>query len=351
MRKVCVLLCALVLTLYGEVGGGADRVPTSVIVHGGGAGKATTRQPRASAFRTGATAFEPTLGVTAEGTILFQGAHYPTQLPLLFSSEIVPDVVRSRNGGATWEYVSPTIGDQSSHRSTHDPFLYVDPDTDRAFTVDWLQNSYCSQLSHSDDGGRTWSMTRLGCGGADHQHLFTGPPASSTTLAYPNVVYLCAQSIPSAICSKSLDGGLTFRNTGAPPFLAVSDVLDCGRLTGHGEVGPDGTVYLPSACNEPYLALSRDEGATWDVVTVAQASTNDNHEAAVGVDAKGRVYYLWMKANRLPYLAISTDGGQTFPRVLRLSPPGLKEASLPALAVDDSGIVAAALYGFDGPFG
>ncbi|MFN2526983.1 MAG: sialidase family protein [Actinomycetota bacterium] len=322
-----------------------ERVPTDVIVHGPGAKKPTTVHARATASRTGATAFEPTLGIISDGTILFQGAHYPDNDPSGPFGTIVPDVLRSEDRGKTWEYASPTVGDQHTHRSTNDPFLYIDDETDRVFTVDWIQASYCSQLSHSDDAGETWTMTRLGCGGSDHQHVFAGPPAFSATVAYPNVVYICAQSIPSAICSKSLDGGMTFRNTGAPPFLEVSDVLDCGRLTGHGDAASDGTVYLPTACDKPYLAISRDEGATWQVVTVADASTNSHHEAAMAVDANGTVYYLWMKADRLPYLAISNDGGRTFPRVVPIAPPGVKEASLPALAVNDTGIVAAAYMG------
>jgi hypothetical protein len=35
----------------------------------------------------------------------------------------------------------------------------------------------------------------------------------------------------------------------------------------------------------------------------------------------------------------------TFPRIVRIAPPGLKEASLPALAVSDAGTVAAAYMG------
>ena len=347
MRRIAaVALTALgIVPMLGASGDAGRRISTDVVVHGAGARKASSMLPRATASRVGETAFEPTLGITSDGTILFQGAHYPPSAPPGPFGEIVPDVYRSKNRGAKWNYASPTLGDQSTHRATADPYIHVDEDTDRVFTVDWVRGAYCSQLSHSDDGGETWTMTRLGCGGSDHQHLVTGPPAVSPMIDYPNVVYLCAQSIPSTICSKSLDGGINFVNTGSAPFLAISDVLDCGRLTGHSAVGPDGTLYVPTACDKPYLAVSRDEGATWQVVEVSDASTNGNHETAVGVDRKGRVYYFWMKEDRLPYLAISTDGGKSFPRVIPIAPPRVTETSLPALAVSDSGTVAAAYMG------
>ena len=230
------------------------------------------------------------------------------------------------------------------HPFTADPYLHVDSDTDRVFTVDWV-TGYCSHLSYSDDLGESWSSTPLACGGSDHQHVFSGPPKLSVTTGYPNVVYHCAQSIPSAICSKSVDGGRSFVHTGALPFVTVSDVLDCGRLTGHGVVGPDGTVYLPTACDKPYMGVSRDEGATWEVVTVADAPSNGNHETAVGTDGRGNVYYFWMGDDRMPYLSVSTDAGRSFRPRVAIGPPGLDEASLPALAVSPSGTLAAAYMG------
>lgn len=347
MRRIAAgaLVALWIVPVLGASGDAGGPIPTEVIVHGAGARKAMSKRPRATASRVGATAFEPTLGITSDGTIMFQGAHYPANEPLGPFGNIVPDVFRSKNRGATWHEASPTLGDQSTHRATADPYIHVDHETDRVFTVDWVRGAYCSQLSHSDDAGETWSMTRLGCGGSDHQHLVTGRPALSPTIGYPNIVYLCAQSIPSAICSKSLDGGITFENTGSPPFAEITDILGCGRLTGHSAVAPDGTLYVPTACDKPYLAVSLDEGATWTIAVVADASTNGNHETAVGVDGKGRVYYFWMQDDRLPYLAISSDGGKSFPRVIPIAPPRVTEASLPALAVSKNGTIAAAYMG------
>nr|MDQ3957763.1 glycoside hydrolase [Actinomycetota bacterium] len=159
------------------------------------------------------------------------------------------------------------------------------------------------------------------------------------------LVYYCGQAIPSAICSKSLDGGRSFVSTGAAPFAEISDVLDCGRLTGHGTVGPEGNVYLPTACDKPYLGVSTDEGATWSVVTVSEGGTNGDHEAAVGTDADGTVYYAWIGDDRLPYVSVSEDGGTSWSKPLAVAPRGVRETNIPALDVAPDGTVAVAYMG------
>ncbi|MGH2757123.1 MAG: sialidase family protein, partial [Actinomycetota bacterium] len=276
----------------------------------------------AVARRTGMDAFEPTLGVSDEGRIYFQAAKGVDALGGTFRFE--PHVLGSDDRGRTWKDISPMIGDENVHAYTGDPYLHLDPDTQRVFTVDWVLASYCSQLSFSDDGGETWSSTILDCGGFDHQNVFTGPPSITTPVTYPNLVYYCGQAIPSAVCSKSVDGGRSFVPTGAAAFAEISDVLDCGRSTGHGTVGPKGIVYLPTACDKPYLAVSKDEGASWKVVAVSDKGTNGDHETAVGADDEGNVYYAWIGDDRLPYVSVSEDGGDSWGEAIRAGPGQLR---------------------------
>lgn len=348
MRSI-VRATAVAVALLAVSGGHSARpgpvpIPVRVVIHGPDGGKPEgVASATAFARRTGFSAFEPTLGVLSDGTVFYQAAHSLQNAGVTFFGG-GPDVLRTKDAGRSWEETSPTVGDQRLHPFTSDPYVHVDSVTDRIFTVDWVPG-YCSELSFSDDRGESWTTAPLACGGADHQHLFTGPPSLSVPVAYPNVVYVCAQSIPSAICSKSLDGGRSFMHTGALPFAAVSDILDCGRLTGHGVVGPDGTVYLPSACDKPYLAISGDEGATWRIETIADKPANGNHETAVGVDRAGNLYYFWIGADRMPYLSLSDNNGRSWKRPVRIATPTLKEASLPALAVSPSGTVAAAYMG------
>lgn len=69
------------------------------------------------------------------------------------------------------------------------------------------------------------------------------------------------------------------------------------------------------------------------------------HEAGVVVDRKGNVYFTWTGKNRLPYLAISRDGGESWGEPMMIGPPGLKEASLPAIDIGRDGRIAIAYMG------
>lgn len=311
---------------------------------GGVRARPAARAPRACLYRTGFHAAEPTLGITADGTIYYQ----------TLDAEAWPafpvQVIRSTDRGRTWEDVSPKAGPANRHFYTEDPYLYVDEDSGRVFTADYLLP--CAELSFSDDGGRTWTTTVAGCDVVDHQTIFSGPPpdGGSRPIGYPNVVYYCAADVGlasssgQATCLKSLDGGLTFVRTGAPPFPAVRQeglpIAQCDGLHGHGVVDRRGIVYLPKGeCGQPWLALSEDEGSSWRRVQVAGNGT-PTHEAGVAVDRAGNVYYTWIGADRLPYLAVSRDGGASFGRPLMVAAPGVNEASLPGIAVGAPGRVA-----------
>ena len=67
----------------------------------------------------------------------------------------------------------------------------------------------------------------------------------------------------------------------------------CGGLHGHGFVDSKGNVYLPrSYCGRPYLAISRDEGVTWENVLVSKKVGATGNDPNVTVDDKG-VIFMW----------------------------------------------------------
>jgi hypothetical protein len=151
-------------------------------------------------------------------------------------------------------------------------------------------------------------------------------------------------------CVKSLDGGDAFMLTGTPAYGPNPDADTgtfgipgvCDGATGHGAVGPDGTVYLPRGwCGQPFLAMSKDEGMTWTRVQVADngfnagddGTTGWDHEASLVADRAGNLYYLWIAHDYRPYLAISRDGGKTWSKPMMIAPPGVTQAALPALAI------------------
>lgn len=339
---------------------GTVRVPRAVAHHAGGIivrSKAVAKQaPVARLSQIGANAWEPTLGISEEGTIFYQGWG-PLQ---------PPKVLRSTDGGHSWENVSPGVEGLALHRASFDPFIHVDEDTSRVFTVDMVPPHACNQLSFTEGGVTRWTTTAICEHAPDHQNLFTGPAAVSPTIGYPNVVYWCVNGngFMTAACSKSLDGGLTFTPTGFPAYtnawpVQENDECSVGAV-GHGVVGPDGTVYLPRGhCGQPFLAISHDEGVTWTQVEVADngmpvgspveedfpGENVGEHETAVAVDEEGTLYYAWVAYDRLPYLAISVDGGLTWSDPRMVAPPRLNEAALPTLDVGAPGKVAIAYMG------
>ena len=78
---------------------------------------------------------------------------------------------------------------------------------------------------------------------------------------------------------------------------------------------------------------------------VAPGSGQSDHEAAVVADAKGNLFFLWMALDRLPYLAVSRDRGATWSAPMMVGAPGVNEAWGPALGIDPAGRVSVAYMG------
>ena len=307
---------------------------------------AQTKAPRADLHRINVkgvpiNAVEPTLGLTKDGDIFYTA----------FQSNTRIEVVHSGDEGRTWDIRSPQIAGRNVHTISVDPYIYVDKDTDRIFNIDLTVA--CSYLSFSDDKGKSWTTNPLACGRPvnDHQTLFTGPPVQSPTVGYENLVYYCWNDVGSSSCSKSLDGGLSFSPTGSPAFPGVDPDAGgqgsnfCGGLHGHGFVADDGTLLLPKGhCGQPWLAISEDEGATWDRVQVANNGVAD-HEADAVMDKKGNIYYTYIGRDRLPYLVVSKNRGKAWSKPIMIGAPGVKEANLPAMDLGSTGKVAIVYMG------
>jgi hypothetical protein len=220
-------------------------------------------------------------------------------------------------------------------------------------------------VSRSDDQGATWSPSRA-CGVADHQSITGGPAPPGGELAtggYPNVVYYCAitggmlaDSSTETGCLRSNDGGRLWKVTGDPAFPPRTDPEGngwCDGGAGHATVGPTGTLYVPRGwCLEPYLAISYDEGTTWHRVRLPGPNLKPAaHEAGVGEDDDGNLYYSWVGADDRAWMAVSRDGGQSWPRRFDVTPPGVTNMSdvTAEMAVGEPGSVAMVFLGTEAP--
>ena len=330
----------------GQKGSGGE-----AIAHypGGVPAPASGPVPDGRIYRLGINGWEPSMGVDKKGRVFYQARN----------SNLAPQVMRSTNEGHTWKKVSPMIAGAPAQPASLDPILHLDKDTGRVFTNNIPPDINCQYLSFSDDAGETWTNTYI-CGHFDHQNIFSGPPpeGGDEPSGYPNVVYYCAINLvmlagtsTATTCSRSLDGGLTWIHTGEPAYLTRTDQENdgapwCDGAVGHGFVDERGTVYLPRVwCGEPTVAISHDEGFSWERVLVSKKVSGVAHEAGVVADSVGNIYYTWIGTDRLPYLAISRDGGKSFGEPMMIGPPGIQRTSLPAIDIGADGKIAMVYVG------
>ena len=321
---------------------------------------------------TGWRTEEAAIVVTNAGSLLLQPAFDATGAPV--------GAIRSFDQGANWEFFQPSNPDNPPRCCTpggganpNDQNMAIDRRTGRVF---WLSPGYdvpafaffeTSRLDISDDDGKTWFQSSgpplgkpnhlTGQISLDHVQVFAGPPTESLKhlmQGYPNVVYVCEGNAPQS-CGKSLDGGITFGPAVGIPFPPECSgplpplpptVIYNTNFGLHGVVDRRGTVYLPNApCEIPYVAISHDEGGTWQLSRVADTLTLGFGMLSLDVDKEGNLYAGWVgEADRLLYLSISRDHGMHWSTPLMIGAPGVNEVGLPSLVVGERGHVAVTYY-------
>ena len=303
----------------------------------------------ATGWRTG----EMGIAVTSTGTVVISPTFPESGAPI--------GLIRSTDNGASWQSIVPVETPPRTHPL--DSNLGIDRKTGRIFYI--TPGYFIPALSQtaglwfSDDDGKTWSVGAgpgmlPPSGRSDSIKVFAGPPTPMSRdemKAYPNVVYNCGGHKPLR-CQASHDGGLSWGPIIDVPF--PSDLAsiqgpnnDCAGFPGSGVVGKDGTVYFGTTpCNRPYVAISQDEGQTWQPVKIADVELIGYGLDGVAMDEAGTLYAAWVAASdRLPYLSISRDRGQTWSSPVMVGAPGVKEAALPRVVAGKAGQVAVAYYG------
>jgi hypothetical protein len=307
-------------------------------------------------------AAEPTIGVDAKGRAFMTASARDSVLTNGVTSVPRTEIKSSSDGGLTWKNVTPELPVlKSLPPVTLDPMLWLDKKTGRLFNPElFVEGSY---LQWTDDGGKTWTTSPLCCGNPvnDHQTFAGGPPAVSgpAPSGYPHVLYYCFNRVADSSCSRSINGGLSWTPTGLPAFSGAcpdgGGHVDVGPLNGiassalegHLVVDQKGTVLIPAGhCGAPFLAISRDEGATWDFHQISEvygtatdAGLTQNH-LAVAVDEAGIYYFLWWTKDTLPLLSHSTDGGNSWSHPVMVAPPGVRTVNFPSIAAGKRGQVS-----------
>ena len=285
---------------------------------------------------TGETGPEPSIGVTSSGCIFFVA---------------LAKVMRSCDHGGSWEDVT----DIASQPTTSDPYLWVDPATDRVFNVQMVGLA-TTWIAWSDDDGETWLGNPHDSGPVplnDHIKLGTGPWTDSGygipgqfAPAYSQAVYFCYNKLAGIFCYTSFDGGATFEVGGQIYGLVTTN----GGLHGAVTTAPDGTVYVPPRVATPTVVFSKDNGLTWEEREMGEdvGTPNPRKNSEVATDADSNAHHIWSGADFGVYMSRSMDSGETWEqKSIRISPVGVISTTFPQIDAGDPGRIAITYLGSD----
>ena len=255
----------------------------------------------------GDRAAEPTIGIPWDTDSVF---YYPVSNSgaLTDPDALVSHTMRARFDAAgvpTWDTVDPPY----QVPTNLDPMLVADPDTGRVFAGGLL--GPCSSMVYTDDDGETWFPTINMCSGEDfdHQSIGLGPPAGPIPSPEgTHVGYYCGQG-GTISCARSVDQGTTWG-----PFVQVPG--SCGGFHGHIRVSPStGFVIVPTAsCGDHsgYIATA-DGGVTWTAHEIeASAEWTNGFDPSAQFSRPGGWLYYGMVSEHGIYMALSKDEGATW---------------------------------------
>jgi hypothetical protein len=346
------LVASTAVAKKGPEGPGCDPSRPAVSHYSGGvpAHRPPSVAPVPCATFVGTTSEAASVGVTRAGSVFYAPLLENNSPPPTNTLQGPESVVRSRDLGATWTKLD-SGGPTTS--GLVPPWMSVDSDTSRIWFATALPSLCGARISWSDDDGDHWKTNpSVGCPAQGGEKLLEGPPPASGAkpIGYPHVVYYCANAadiVASNLwCYKSLDGGQTFSFTGTFPDPTRPAGCTERHPSRPGIVGPDGVLYFPTTlCGALGVAISEDEGASWQFRPIVASGFQDIYTGGTAVDKHGNLYFAWIGPGTLPYLSISTDQGRSWRAPLMVAPPGVQAVRRVAVAVRKRGQVALAYPG------
>ena len=292
----------------------------------------------------GNAAAEPTLGINPKtGAVMFQSLQQTLR---------VSGFDAAGNGTSSWQDATDVV----EGAQTSDPMIYTDPKTGRTW-VNQLLATQCSAQAYTDNDGKSWNRSALGCGPGiafDHQSIVTGPKTEAGRLpapvGYPNYLYYCTNDAIAADCAVSIDGGVTFLP--ATPAYSLSN-SDCSKIFGHLKTSPTGTLYLPpDGCGtEQGVFVSDDNTGSWTYRPVPGSSASgDAGHPSIGVARDGTAYFAWGSIDAgtggRTHVAVTTDKGAHWTREVPLGADlGVRQSRFPVVVGGDGDRAAVGFLG------
>lgn len=278
---------------------------------------------------------EPSIGITSSGCMFFTAFE---------------KVMRSCDYGQSWEHMNSIW----QHPSTSDPWLWVDPVTDRIFDVQMV-GLLTTWIAWSDDDGVNWLGNPHDSGPIplnDHIKLGSGPwtddgyglAGGLTSNIYETAVYFCYNKGVGIFCYTSFDGGASFQFGGQVFGLVTTN----GGLHGAITTAPDGTVYVTPRVATPTIVFSKDNGFSWEQRTMGEdvGTPNPRKNSEVATDSESNAYHVWVGADHGIYMSRSTDSGNTWEQEsARLSPAEVISTTFPHIDAGDPGRIAITYLG------